>query len=487
MTEHTPRVLVVCFDALRPDMATPELMPNLTSFAQRGVRCAHQRSVFPTETRVNQASLVTGCHPERHGIVGNKFLDPVASPGRLFNTGDETQLVEGDRRLGGKLVDVPVLGELLAKQGMTLATLSSGTPGGARMLNHKAESLGGFRFALHRPDASVPKAQIEAVIKQLGPIPDPTIPSLDWLTYATNTYLQHIEPEWMPEVCILWFCEPDNSYHYCGLGSEQNLSALRHADAQFGRILQWRESSAVGEHLQIITMSDHGQLTIADEAVGLAAGLQTAGFTVGETVGDGVDAALVLDSAGGIYVRDSDPDLIKSIVQWLQQQSWCGPVFTRGGTDSLTHAQVKLDHSRAPDIGLALRSDDAPNEHGIPGTCRHDSTSYPAGGGLHGGLHPYELSSWLAASGNAFRSQHFSETPTGIIDLLPTILQILGIEIPKHVQGRVLYEVLQDNTGHSTPEVTQTTFSTEGVSGYSAQLSLSCVGSACYLERGWVS
>ena len=94
-------------------MATPELMPNLTSFAQRGVRCAHQRSVFPTETRVNQASLVTGCHPERHGIVGNKFLDPVASPGRLFNTGDETQLVEGDRRLEGKLVDVPVLGDSL--------------------------------------------------------------------------------------------------------------------------------------------------------------------------------------------------------------------------------------------------------------------------------------------------------------------------------------------------------------------------------------
>jgi phosphonoacetate hydrolase len=30
------RVLIVTFDALRPDMVTPELMPNLTRFAAEG-------------------------------------------------------------------------------------------------------------------------------------------------------------------------------------------------------------------------------------------------------------------------------------------------------------------------------------------------------------------------------------------------------------------------------------------------------------------
>src|SRR3546814_17859966 len=78
----------VCFDALRPDMATPALMPNLTGFAGRGVRLPHSRSTFPTETRVNQTALVTGARPTRHGIVGNKFLDPVASPGKLFKHGE---------------------------------------------------------------------------------------------------------------------------------------------------------------------------------------------------------------------------------------------------------------------------------------------------------------------------------------------------------------------------------------------------------------
>ena len=54
------RVLIVAFDALRPDMVTPELMPNLTRFAGEGVRFANNRSTYPTETRVNQTTLVTG-------------------------------------------------------------------------------------------------------------------------------------------------------------------------------------------------------------------------------------------------------------------------------------------------------------------------------------------------------------------------------------------------------------------------------------------
>ena len=36
MSKH-PLFLIVVFDALRPDMATPELMPNLNRFMAEGV------------------------------------------------------------------------------------------------------------------------------------------------------------------------------------------------------------------------------------------------------------------------------------------------------------------------------------------------------------------------------------------------------------------------------------------------------------------
>jgi len=487
MTDKSRRILVVAFDALRPDMVTPALMPNLTAFAAEGVRFTHSRATFPTETRVNQAALVTGCYPARHGIVGNKFLDPAAAPDKLFATGDEAQIAELDRRLKGKLVDVPVLGEILAAQDLQLAVISAGTPGGTRMLHHKAEQSGGFRLALHRPDASVPRERIARVLDRFGAIPKHEIPTLSWLTYATDVYLDYIEPAIKPAVCILWYPEPDNSYHFRGLGTEANLTALRHVDAEFGRIVRWRDRSGFDDELQIITMSDHGQLTVAAEAIGIGGAMTKAGFTIGDSMSDGADAALALASAGGIYVRDSDPLLIQRIVQWLQAQSWCGPLFTRAGLyGTLQHSHVGIDHRRAPDIALALRNDDAVNAHGIAGACLHDAARYPVGGGLHGGLHRFELSNWLAMSGSACRSGHQSGLPAGITDILPTVLTLLDIPIPASAQGRVLREALASHTAMPLPAVTERTFSASGVSNYRAHLRVTYVGETPYLERGWV-
>ena len=473
------RVLIVAFDALRPDMVTPELMPNLTAFAAAGVRFSHSRAAFPTETRVNQSALVTGCTPTRHGIVGNKFLDPVAAPNGLFDTGDETALAAGDRRLGGKLMDVPVLGEILADHGMALAVISAGTPGGTRILHHRAEGLGGFRFSLQRPDASVPAARIAEMIDRLGPVPPHEIPSLAWLTYATDAYLEYLEPALAPEVAILWLCEPDNSYHYRGIGSAENLAAIRHADAEFGRILDRRRASGLGDRLQIITVSDHGQLTIAGAALDLGAKLTEAGFAVGESL------TLVLGGSVGITLRDSDPGLIDTVVAWLQDQPWCGPLFTRDGRGCLTLGQVGLDHPRAPDIVLVLRSDDAANAHGVAGSCRHDS-HYPAGGGTHGGLHPIELATWFAAQGDAFVSGRVSALPTGIVDVLPTALYLLGIEAPSRTQGRVLREALAAHADEPLPAAVETVHSAEGAAGLRSHLSVSTVAGTTYLNRGWV-
>ncbi len=131
------------------------------------------------------------------------------------------------------------------------------------------------------------------------------------------------------------------------------------------------------------------------------------------------------------------------------------------------------------------RSDDATNAHGVPGSCRHDS-NYPAGGGTHGGLHPLELATWFAVGGDAFASGRVSTLPTGIVDILPTTLHLLGIEAPPGTQGRVLREALAAHVEEPLPTATEQIHSAEGPTGLRSHLSVSRVAGTTYLNRAWV-
>jgi len=445
MPTHNPstrnRVLIVTFDGLRPDMVDPAIMPNLTAFAERGVRMAGSRAVFPTETRVNQASLVTGCWPERHGIVANVFRDPDAGLDGLTNSGDDDDLLALMGALDGKLVDVPVLGEILADHDRTLAVVGSGTAGGTRILHHRAEALDGFRLSLYRPDRSVPPTRIDAVLDQIGVIPEETIPALDRLTYATDVYLDYVEPMLRPDVCILWFFEPDLVYHYKGVGTPDSVAALTHADRQFGRVLErWQGDP----ELQIVTLSDHGHVTMAGEPIDVLEALCAAGFRAGRAFADDIDMVVNLSRVGGITVRDGDPGLRNGVVDWLHAQPWVGPVLTRDHRDTLHFDDFRIGHRRVPDVVFSTTSDHGDNEFGWPGLAISGAARLPAGAGNHGGLHRAELHNWFAAGGSAFRAGHVDQAPCGIPDVLPTVLDVLGLPVPETVQGRVLAAALAD-------------------------------------------
>src|SRR5262245_43645950 len=125
MASSQTRIVVVLFDGLRPDLIGPAATPNLHRLQKQGVTLGRQRTVYPSETRIALASLVTGVPPGRHGIVGNSYLDRAFTPARYVDTG-EAEVVEAlDAAAGGRLIDAPSLGEVLAAHGRTLAVLAS--------------------------------------------------------------------------------------------------------------------------------------------------------------------------------------------------------------------------------------------------------------------------------------------------------------------------------------------------------------------------
>jgi hypothetical protein len=471
------KALIVVFDGLRPDLVRPDLTPNLHRFRAEGASFAKSRAVFPTETRVNAASLVTAALPGRHGIVANSFFD--ASARHFANCGRWQDLELLEERLGRPLLGVPDLGAVLAAEGRSLAVIGTGTTGCTRILHSDADRHGQLCLSLHGLDASRPRSAAEALVAAVGPLPKASIPAVEFLTYAVSAYIDYVVPVLDPEAAVLWLSEPDTSFHYRGLGSPESLRALAAADAEFGRLLDFRERAC--PDLLIAALSDHGHVSLSGEPLRLEERLDHAGFVVG-AAGE-AEVSVYGDLGGGIYVRDRDPAIVSRLLVWLQQQSWCGALSVRNPQElpgTLGHGILGIEHPRAADIVFDFLSDSGTGEFGISGRCRHDS-DLPLGGGLHGGLHRLELANLLVLSGPGIKSKYVSSYPAGICDVRPTVLHLLGI-VDSGAQGRVLVEAL---TGHPPPsEVPVAERVSVSAGGYRQHLIAHRLGAQRYLDHG---
>ncbi len=116
----TRNVLLIVLDGLSP-VSVNELTPCIQALGQRGVTFSQHHAVFPTVTRVNSASIATGCLPERHGLVENFLYLPMLIPGEMIDTGSHAKLRLIDRLTGGNLLEVPTLTQSVTDAGMTAA------------------------------------------------------------------------------------------------------------------------------------------------------------------------------------------------------------------------------------------------------------------------------------------------------------------------------------------------------------------------------
>jgi hypothetical protein len=483
--------VIVGLDGLRADMVTPETTPNFLRLAQQGVHFSQHHSVFPTATRVNIASLVTGAYSGTHGIVNNAIFEPAISPKTWVDLGKYDVVEAADAYYQGQLLCTPSIGEILAEHGETMMAISSGTTGSNRLMHHKVKTLGGIGFSAHGIPACYPTADAEAVVAKFGPAPAMAMPDSARAEYITDIFLQHFFPSYQPRVTILWFSDPDKTYHALGIGSPESLQAIRAVDAQLGRILDWSQEPSQGGRVNVLALSDHGHVTVRAKVSvheALSAHVTPAGR------GHYRDQVAVVPSlTGEIHVSHHDPKLVSRMAQWLMSQPWCGSVFTQGKNEvegivpgTFARSLVGNDHARSGDIVYIMRTDDERNAYGLPGSC-YDDSGLPLGGSTHGGLSLYELQNVFAAAGPAFRVGHTNSLPSGTVDVMPTLLHLMGYPIPASVDGRVLSEALALSPDAQEVIAEPATYGvTANGHGYCQYLETTRVNETVYLERAWV-
>ncbi|HEY4200223.1 MAG TPA: alkaline phosphatase family protein [Devosiaceae bacterium] len=430
------RFLILVLDGLRPDLVTREIMPNLSAFRDQAAVLENSRSQFPTHTRVNKTSLATGSTPHHHGVHFNKIFDASVIDDQLFDIGDYEQVA----RLGRpEIVLAPTIGAVLAPAGKRFALVHCGATGAPGLLNYKADVYGHEHLSLAGYEYSTPllAAKVEAA---LGDMPSAAGISPARSRFAFQAFTDVIHPDLQPDVTVIWSDEPDKSLHVDGLGGPVSRTALAHADALVGEAVAWWRAHEK-EGYNLIILSDHGHIETSD-AISLDRMFAQSNLPV--TTDPAKPGALLLPwSSGGIYLRGQSEAVLADIVAWMQQQPWCGHLFTSGDAatgpipGTLSTSLVSVDHPRAPDLFFVLRRTDGDGVDKLYGNCLNAGDKGPAGS-THGGLHREELSTVTFAAGPDFRANYRSQMVGGMIDIFPTLLHRFGIAQPETMVGRPL-------------------------------------------------
>lgn len=468
---ENPAVLVIILDGLRPDYVTPQIMPNLHALAQQGIFAENHHAAIPTVTRVNAPTLSTGTHPATHGLMGNSVYFPKIEPDKALGTSSSGSLMNIEKQTNGNLLTTTTLGEHLETHGKEIFVVSSGSAGSAYLLNHKGKGRGTVHYGL-----ILPESRRDQVMKTLGPVPQDASPNEGRNARAVDAFFMEIDQNGLPDLTFMWLSDPDHTAHEKGIGAPETLRSLKLVDNQIARILKKSQDAKLTDRLNIIVTADHGFSTHST-STSLSRILKRNNLQK--------DTVIV---GGAIYVNTHDKNQIKAIVAQLQKDPAIGAIFTPAKSPgsphgwvqgTLSHHLIHWNHPRAADILLSANWSHDKNQYGYPGTTR---LSGVAG---HGTLSPYDIHATLIAQGPAFKTATRTTAPTANVDIAPTLCHILQIPTGKHMDGRILKELLPGNP--DTPKNITTKTHTTKTDTYTLTLKTTTLNNHTYINQAAVS
>ena len=435
-------ILIVVLDGLRPDLISAENTPYLHSMSRAGVFCSRSHAVFPSATRINSASLATGCLPGRHGIVDNELYVPGLDAEKAISCADWEALQAMAELESGRLLSVPTLGEVLRQAGKVMVSGGSGSPGTTYLTNPTVTGPI-VNWAVAWPEET--RAEIARRFDvRLGPDArrDRVLTSTQKTRFVLRVMREYLVPEYEPDLVTLWLTEPDHAQHQDGLGSPPAMAMLREVDEQLQDFAQFLRQRQGANRFTCFLLSDHGFSTIArrvsPEAELVSAGLKSS-----------IGSSDVVRASNSLYLNGQARERVGEIVRFLQSRSWIGAVLVRDDLlgqcpDAMPQSAVFGAHRRSAELMFAYRWSSEVNRWGFPGQVASASPI----AATHGSASPYALRNTLVAWGDGIRTGVVSEVPCGIVDIAPTVLQLLGVESKTEMDGRVLLELL---TGAAEP------------------------------------
>ena len=214
---------MISLDGFRADYLDRGLTPRLSQVVREGVRAEWMTPTYPSLTFPNHYTVVTGLHPDHHGIVHNTMRDAKLG---AFSLGNRE--AAGDGTWWG--------GEPIWYAPSAPACRPRPTSGQAARRQ--------FRACVQRAgncpqDTVTVNARIDAV--------------LEWLGEDAST---------RPRLITLYAETLDDVGHSHGPDSIEMRAGLREVDAAIGRLMDGLAARALLDTVDVVLTSDHGMATV---------------------------------------------------------------------------------------------------------------------------------------------------------------------------------------------------------------------------------
>jgi predicted AlkP superfamily pyrophosphatase or phosphodiesterase len=225
-----PTTVLISLDGFRADFLFRDLTPTLKAFAKSGVSPKYMLPSFPSLTFPNHFTLVTGLHPESHGIVGNSFWDP--------ETEKEFWYTDPDRSMKPEWWDAEPVWVTAERAGVRAAI---------HMWPGSEAHIGGIEPA-YVDEFNDHEPLDNKVNRILGWLDQPGLQD-----ESTPT----------PQLIAAYVPNVDVDGHKYGPNSTYIRSTIAKVDGMLAQLLRGVDDRNLTDIVNIIVVSDHGMATVA--------------------------------------------------------------------------------------------------------------------------------------------------------------------------------------------------------------------------------
>lgn len=425
-------IIVISEDAMVwEDLEELRQMPHFGRVMRDAAFVDRVRSVYPTVTYPNHASMRTGARCGKHGVINNEqpMLDREKSPWFLMNDA----------------LKIPDIFDAAKAAGYTTAAVFWPSTGRHPHIDYLVDEYWPQNetqttLECFAESGSSPEV-IEKVVRPNMHLVDGMHRIHPYCDAFIHACACSIIRQFKPNLLMIHPANIDDYRHKSGVFSPMVSHGLHEIDLWLGEILKAVRDAGIEKETDIFIVSDHGQLN-KTRAVALNALLADRGLLTVDAEGHVVDYVAIAKSAGmSAYVYLKDPrdfDRVRAVLEQMREDGLYG--FER----VYTAEEARREEGLYGYFAFVLETDSYTsfsNAFTRPYVRPIDTSDYKFGRATHG-YHPEKgPQPTLIAFGPHIRpGARLPRRP--IIDEAPTYARILGVEMPE-AEGVAIEEILQ--------------------------------------------